>query len=238
MPRGRPTKLNQVIDRVEGQDVTVADTILKHLRRGSFLETAAGCAGIDRRTVQDWLKEGARLAALEMAGTLGPLSKLTAQQRRLLDFHHAAGQAMAESVATKVGVLDQLAQGGLPIEVRTERVTAEGTVVTVRTERTLPDGQSARWMLERGPASSLYSQHSRLEVTGKDGGPIDVQVRADDIYAVIEGVVLDLGHQLDTHVREVMARHLFAMAQRYDELDAAREQLPQLALPPALEPAP
>jgi rubrerythrin len=50
MPIGRPTKLTPDLQR------QVCDT----LRRGAYLETAAALAGVDRTTLQEWLRRGRR----------------------------------------------------------------------------------------------------------------------------------------------------------------------------------
>lgn len=50
MSLGRPTKLTPELQRL------ICDT----LRRGAYLETAAALAGVDRTTLQDWLRRGGR----------------------------------------------------------------------------------------------------------------------------------------------------------------------------------
>lgn len=49
-PRGRPTKLNPEMQA----------KICDALRAGNYLETAAAFAGIDKTTLFDWLRRGAR----------------------------------------------------------------------------------------------------------------------------------------------------------------------------------
>lgn len=48
--RGRPPKFN----------AERADTIVKAVRAGNYIETAAGLAGVDKKTVYAWLRAGAR----------------------------------------------------------------------------------------------------------------------------------------------------------------------------------
>lgn len=47
---GRPTKLTQEI----------ADEIIKLIEAGNYVETAAGCCGIQKSTLYRWLRRGAR----------------------------------------------------------------------------------------------------------------------------------------------------------------------------------
>lgn len=50
MPGGRPTKLND----------ETQNAILKAIRKGAYVETAAAHAGIEKNTLYDWMKRGRR----------------------------------------------------------------------------------------------------------------------------------------------------------------------------------
>lgn len=82
---GRPTKL----------DAKVADTIITAVRAGSYLETAAALAGIDKATLFRWLKEGARRGE-------GPLT----------EFCNAVQKAMADAELCDLTVITKAAEAG------------------------------------------------------------------------------------------------------------------------------
>jgi len=53
---------------------------------------------------------------------------------------------------------------------------------------------------------------TRVELTGADGGPIAVQVQAEQVVTVITGVLADLEIELTDRVRQVVASNLRAMS--------------------------
>jgi transposase len=94
-PMGRPTKLTQPIH----------DLIVKYIKAGNYVETAAAAAGINKSTLYDWLKRGQQ----DKSGIYA-------------DFSNAVEMAMALS---EIDLLDKLrkhdADSAQPIEWRLER---------------------------------------------------------------------------------------------------------------------
>lgn len=82
---GRPTKLTP----------QVMATIVRTVRAGSYIETAAEFAGIGRRTFYDWVRRGAR----EKTGIY-------------YEFSLAIEQAAAEASVRNIMVIDRAAQHG------------------------------------------------------------------------------------------------------------------------------
>lgn len=185
MPGGRPTKIDQVLDTRGGQPVTVADTIVSAVRAGNYIETAAALAGITKPTLYDWLNTGSNAA---MKG-----GKLTAQERRCMEFSNAVGRAMAESEAEDVAGLAALARG----VTRVERIVvdAEGNELSRTTvaERTPPNDKVLMWRLERRFGERWG--RNRIEVSGPEGGPMEVsidEVQGHQLAEVLRGVVFEL----------------------------------------------
>lgn len=85
MAGGRPTKLTPELQRL------VCDT----LRRGAYLETAAALAGVDRTTLQEWLRRGGR----EEDGIY-------------VDFSRAVQTAQAEAEMRDLDRIDAAAEAG------------------------------------------------------------------------------------------------------------------------------
>jgi hypothetical protein len=94
IPRGRPTKLTQELQ----------SQIVAAIQHGCYVETAAQMVGVAKQTFYDWLKKGARAADTK--------GKLTAAERRHLEFSDAVKRAMAQSEFRDIHVIDQAAQQG------------------------------------------------------------------------------------------------------------------------------
>jgi transposase len=82
---GRPTKLTKAIQ----------DEIVRQLRLGNYIETAAAIAGIHKSTLYDWLKRGARSDE---------------KDDRYARFSDAVKKAQAESEAFDLAVITRAAQ--------------------------------------------------------------------------------------------------------------------------------
>ena len=68
------------------------EKILRHLRIGAYVETAAACVGISRDTFYQWMKKGAR------------------GQKPYVAFAQAVDQALAESEARDLGTILKASQ--------------------------------------------------------------------------------------------------------------------------------
>lgn len=213
-PPGRPPKLDQVLRIADdGTTETVADRIVAHVRSGAYIEEAAGAAGVNKTTVYDWLKIGARAEAHLAAGK--PRSALSRHQRRCAEFSNAVGSADAIATATDVALTAKLA-AGVTKTIETVKVDAQGNTLerTTRVESAIPDGAMVRWRLERRKPHQ-WGRLQRIEVTGLDGGP--VQVESDtDVRTRLTGILDDL------------AERLAAAPDRADVLDITEVPMPEL----------
>lgn len=173
---GPEPKLTQVLLREPSPDggpdvpVTVADRIVRAVRTGAPVQVAAATVAVDRGQVYDWLRLGARaLLDAEKGIPLHPYAEIYA------DFARRVAIAEAEAHLEDVALSQRLARGG-----RTSRITTtkkiSGNVVeeTVREEELGPDPNMVRWRLERRH-SDVWGRR-RLEVSGPDGGPVEVDV--------------------------------------------------------------
>ena len=95
----RPTKLTKAI----------ALRVIKSILRGSYVETAAAAAGINKTTFYDWLKQGRRLLDRLEKG-----EKITGQKNfDLMTFSNAIEKAQARSEERDVRVIDKAGQDGI-----------------------------------------------------------------------------------------------------------------------------
>ena len=81
---GRPTKINE--ER--------AEKIIRAIRAGNYIETAAALAGINKSTLYAWLKRGA--AEMERLES-DPKAKPKKSELPFLDFSNAVDMALAEA---------------------------------------------------------------------------------------------------------------------------------------------
>ena len=176
---GRRSYIDQIIERCDGQPITVADRIIAAVRAGNYLETAAALAGVRVATIRDWLYTGN--ATLRALANGAEQHELPHHHIRYAEFADAIARAEAEAEAEDVARLQLLARGQATTtkEVTVERRNADGELVerTTRseTETLAPDSAALRWRLERRhPRRWQGSQ--RVELTGEEGGPIELTV--------------------------------------------------------------
>jgi hypothetical protein len=97
-------------------------------------------------------------------------------------------RAEAEPRLTLLTVTSALARGGLEVVHTTEKQTPQGQTLerVERRSRTLPDAHAATWLLShRYPADFA----GRVEVTGPNGGPLEVEVSpADQLLGAVAQV--------------------------------------------------
>lgn len=160
MPAGQPSRLIHVhrVDPTTGDVETVAQAIVRYVRLGNYLETAAHLVGVNKGTIGEWLREGATAHDRMLTGA--KRRDLSSHQRRCLDLARGVRSAMAESESEDVAALGVLARGGIP-QVKT--VTVEEAVrdsdgdltdktlvrTTTTVTHTLPDARAITWRLTR-----------------------------------------------------------------------------------------
>lgn len=148
-PKGRPSKITDVAWHTDdGTPVTVADRIPQLIAQGNYMETAAAAAGIGKTAVYDWL----RIAATAH-GKVHRGERLTAHERRCIDFANAVAEAEADAEAKDLERLATLADG------KDAAVAARVTM----------------WRLERRFAKR-WGQRGSLEITGADGGAVELDL--------------------------------------------------------------
>ncbi|MEV8636841.1 helix-turn-helix domain-containing protein [Streptosporangium sp. NPDC051023] len=163
IPGGRRTKLTPDTQK----------RIIDAVRAGATYQAAAGAAGVAERTFYQWLQKAEQPGA----------------DPALVQFAHDLNRARNEvEVRLVAGSVMKAAMGGAVVR-ETTRTLRDGTQETVR-DYAPPDGRLgldvlARQFRERGWA------RERLEVTGADGGPIQVQ------HAVINQLAEQLQAELE-----------------------------------------
>jgi hypothetical protein len=169
---GRPTKLDAVLRQTGSGPVTVADEIIERVRGGAARADAAASVGIARSTLQEWVRDGARLAARRLAG-----DELTDDEHALADFSDREAEAVAEWKVEQELQLSLLSTARSR-EVVTEKRDSAGNLLerTTRTEGIEPDARVIQWRLERRFPDQYGRQ--RLELSGPDGGPVPLDLRS------------------------------------------------------------
>lgn len=183
-PTGRPCKLHHRIAAPTDEDasrvITIAEFIPEQMAaNGRSAVAQADLAGLDRVTIQAWIRKG---AAAEVRK--GQNKLLYPDEVRFLDFLIATRAAHSRWAATQLATHHSIANGGLSTVEVTEKVNplvlvagADGQerpqVIErrVKTTRLLPDVKALEWELEHLARDEFPR---RIEVTGKDGGPVEV----------------------------------------------------------------
>lgn len=196
-PRGRPSKLASRITIPEIRDaagavisaersITAADRICELMEaRGTRAELCAREIGLERKTIETWLRHGAR--AEDKREKHQPLSP---EERAYLDFLLNTRAAHQRWIHARLEMHGQIAAGGLVIGEITEtvdptRTTDDGKPVIlerkVKQRKALPDTKAIEWELERlaHDEDGARMFQPRVELTGADGGPIETESRED-----------------------------------------------------------
>jgi hypothetical protein len=144
-------------------DKVISDVELA-LKNGAYLETAAAFAGVNTKTFRDWLTKGAK-AAQKWEKDDNSLTDNEKVQKR---FHDVVKKALAEIEVTLGTLVLRAARGGPVLD-------REGKQVGYMQ----PQWTAAMTMLERRFAGR-WSRVNRHEVTGSDGGPVEVDTGSTD----------------------------------------------------------
>lgn len=186
----REPRLNQVVARENGVDVTVRDRILDWLRAGIPYDTSVLRSGIGLTRVHEMLREAAKAEELAMTN---PTAKLSAWQRDLVVFSRQIEHAKAEGEAKFHELMGSLAVGGLAETTVTvkmvEDANAPGGWRTVerssKTTRTLPHYAAVKWILEnrygrRVPTELVW--HDTLTGALSDSEGVDALIEGAEAY--------------------------------------------------------
>jgi len=142
---GRPTKLTP----------EVQDAILRALRAGNYMETAAAFGGVHKDTLYDWLKRG-RADIVK-----GKEDGLYASFVRALD------KAVADGEVRDVAIIAEAAQG------RPAQLDRDGNVIRAAVP---PQWTASAWRLERRWPKK-WGRFDRVGVEGSEGAePVHIVV--------------------------------------------------------------
>lgn len=212
-PMGRPLKITTPItaptEAEPHRRITVADAICEEMEAtGLRAELCCRSVGVSRKTIEAWMAEGARACEKHDKGHL-----LDRNERLRRDFLLNTRLAHARWIKVRLDLHHSIARGelvtGYVIEEidPTKKEVVDGkerplvTKRTVRQSRTLPDVKALEWELERLARDEDGERilAARLEVTGAEGGPLEVSTdpaaRARSIAAEAEAFVRGLEEQ-------------------------------------------
>ena len=190
---GRPPAIDKVVAHVDGRPVTAAQQIVQAVAAGNYMETAAAAAGITKETLYEWLRVGAKAHQKD--------GRLSRHEQACADFSDAIAQALAQSEATDVTRLAQLAAGGLQVRTVTEKANViqgpAGEQVqmverTTKTETLAPNASVVMWRLERRFGKRWGRKQ---EITGAEGGPITLDLAAS-ARSVIEDKLDEIAERI------------------------------------------
>lgn len=148
-----------------------ANRILKALKTGLPLKHAAAAAGISYNALNNWTNRG--IAAQE-AKTAG--HKVRKSELVYLEFAEAVARARAEGLERCAANIANVAEGGFVVKETTRRFwdkTAGEWVTETDIVRAAPDWRASAWVLERTDREH-FGRSAQVEVSGRDGGPIEV----------------------------------------------------------------
>jgi transposase len=189
---GRPTKLT----------AEKTEELCDMLLTGAYIETAAAAVGINKDTLHDWLKRGARerdrrrahddaitkereddkerqrairTEERERRSKRDHLNrKARRREQRYLDFSDAVTRALADAELNMLAIITEAANGGqlLRREVRTDH-QGNTTIVEIHAG---PDFKAAKFRLERR-APERWAPTQRIEVSGNEEKPVALTLR-------------------------------------------------------------
>jgi hypothetical protein len=191
--------------------ITISERIVALLEQGNYLETAARSVGIHRDTLFGWLD------VARNARDKAP-SRRTKHENECVAFSDAVEAAQGQAEAKDLVLLEGIARGGLELRTEVVKQDPQGQVLAreVRTETTLPDAKVITWRLERRFPDRWGRR--RLELTGADGQPIQVELteeQGQQMAAVLQGTLTEV---LDAVRRELLAGTL--TPERLDVIEA------------------
>ena len=183
--------------------VRVVDRIVEAIGSNGFLHDAAARAGISVETLRRWRRKGVE-AQIEILNGRARLSEYDTLTRRCIVLATEMERAESESRLALLTAATKLASGGLVERKTKQTINPKTETVTelVEEEKTLlPNAQMLQWLLLRRWPEEFAPQ--RVEVSGPDGGPVQVEVTArDKLILAVQGV-RDRSHALDVASTEV-----------------------------------
>lgn len=190
---------------------TAAQVIIEEAKTGLPAEIAAQVAGISLRTYRLWLSEG-RAVLARLSAT--PDLELGPKELRIAQFATDVEAARAEWVADANRTMESNRLSRQRVTTRTKKATAlvEGVLVEYEAEVTVTVVEEP---VEMGPlqwrmaklAPQQYGPVSRLELTGADGGPVELDIgsRVAELLRRIRGAIEVEGDELEPEGPETLS---------------------------------
>lgn len=176
--------------RPTGRPPVVADearvkAMLEALRAG--VPVLAAC----QRSGVSWASHQRAMDAGEQADSLHDNGQPLSERQELYRSYRAdVVRARAQTVAVHVTLVAKAAHGGALAKETTRRFRNDDGEMVVETEReyTRPDWRASKFLLQTGVARSEFVERAAaaLEVTGADGGPLQVAHGEEVLTTVAE----------------------------------------------------
>lgn len=128
---------------------------------------AAQAAGVSPRAFQVWCARGRDEEEHRDNG-----GEPRESEELYFELWQKITQARARAASRSVLQIQKVAQGGIVIEETTER-DPDGTERTI-VKRSAPDWRAAAWYLERQHRQHFGKEPTQVELTGADGGPVQL----------------------------------------------------------------
>lgn len=212
-PIGRPTALT---DRVE-------ETILGLLIEGNSIEATCALAGIGTTTFHRWMQRGE-----DARETLDATGSLPPEEERFRDFRESVLDARAQAESRAVGIVMKAMHGGFvtseepAYDLNGNPIYDENGKLVYKRSYTPPDGRLAMAFLQRARPKDWSMAganiNAKVEVSGPDGGPVEVHHSAAEIASLTERLV-SVRQQFESEEQE-MAAIESAREDREDVVDA------------------
>lgn len=171
-PPGRPKKII---------DPDMQKTLLGGIELGVPVSIACQGAGIAESSFYGWMQRGYAEHEERANDVDGQPDE---DEQPYLDLFLAVQQARTKAATRNVGIIQKVASGGTVTEETTRkyRDPETGELVEEKTvKRQAPDWRAAAWYLERSHKGEFAKGAEQVEVTGANGGPIEVTANAQDL---------------------------------------------------------
>lgn len=189
--------------------------LVEATKMGVPAEVAAQAAGIGARTFMLWLARGREEEDNRAAADYTP----NPVEEPYLELWLKILEARAQAATRNVLLIQKVAQGGIVTEETTRkyRDPDSGEMVTETTvKRSLPDWRASAFMLEKQHRRHFGKEAVQVELTGADGGPVQVgQVDAED-----------LANRLTANIKALAAGAAAASAAPQRAIEPARDSEP------------